>query len=184
LTRGGDARHILVVQALRAFVYGLGSVLIGVTLADLGLSGLQVGLVLSALIAGTAIVSVILARSGDQIGRRRWYVGLLALMALSGTVFALTDSVWLLVLVALTGTVSTEVVESGPFTSLEQAMLPNAPRATIPRACLAPTTRSRRSLARSARWLRSPPGGSMSSRNGSSLHTPQPLARRSWSPQG
>lgn len=29
-------------------------------------------------------------------------------------------------LVALTGTVSTEVVESGPFTSLEQAMLPNA----------------------------------------------------------
>jgi MFS family permease len=125
LTRGGDARHILVVQALRAFVYGLGSVLIGVTLADLGLSGLQVGLVLSALIAGTAIVSVILARSGDQIGRRRWYVGLLALMALSGTVFALTDSVWLLVLVALTGTVSTEVVESGPFTSLEQAMLPN-----------------------------------------------------------
>jgi len=126
LTRGGDARHILVVQALRAFVYGLGSVLIGVTLADLGLSGLQVGLVLSALIAGTAIVSVILARSGDQIGRRRWYVGLLALMALSGTVFALTDSVWLLVLVALTGTVSTEVVESGPFTSLEQAMLPNA----------------------------------------------------------
>ena len=126
MTRGGDARHILVVQALRAFVYGLGSVLIGVTLADLGLSGLQVGLVLSALIAGTAIVSVILARSGDQIGRRRWYVGLLALMALSGTVFALTDSVWLLVLVALTGTVSTEVVESGPFTSLEQAMLPNA----------------------------------------------------------
>ena len=106
--------------------YGLGSVLIGVTLADLGLSGFQVGLVLSALIAGTAIVSIILARSGDRIGRRRWYVGLLALMAVSGTVFALTDSVWLLVLVALTGTVSTEVVESGPFTSLEQAMLPNA----------------------------------------------------------
>ena len=45
-------------------------------------------------------------------------------MAIAGTVFALTDSVWLLVLAALTGTVSTEVVESGPFTSLEQAMLP------------------------------------------------------------
>ena len=38
--------------------------------------------------------------------------------------FALTQSLPLLVLAALTGTVSTDVVESGPFTSLEQAMLP------------------------------------------------------------
>jgi MFS family permease len=114
------------VQALRAFAYGLGSVLIGVTLADLGLSGVQVGLVLGALVAGAALVSVTLARSGERIGRRRWYIGLLAVMAIAGTVFALTGSVWLLVLAALTGTVSTEVVESGPFTSLEQAMLPSA----------------------------------------------------------
>jgi MFS family permease len=126
LTLGADARRILLVQALRAFAYGLGSVLIGVTLADLGLSGVQVGLVLGALIAGTALVSVTLARSGERIGRRRWYVGLLGVMAVAGTVFALTGSVWLLVLAGLTGTVSTEVVESGPFTSLEQAMLPNA----------------------------------------------------------
>ncbi len=123
---GGDARRILLVQALRAFAYGLGSVLIGVTLADLGLSGVQVGLVLGALIAGAALVSLVLGRYGERIGRRRWYVGLLVVMGLAGTVFALTGSVWLLVLAALTGTVSTEVVESGPFTSLEQAMLPSA----------------------------------------------------------
>jgi len=121
-----DARRILLVQALRAFAYGLGSVLIGVTLADLGLSGVQVGLVLGALVAGTALVSIVLARSGDRIGRRRWYLALLVTMGLAGTFFALTGSVWLMVLAALTGTVSTEVVESGPFTSLEQAMLPSA----------------------------------------------------------
>ncbi len=123
---GADARRILLVQALRAFAYGLGSVLIGVTLADLGFSGVQVGLVLGALVGGTALVSIALARSGDRIGRRRWYVRLLVVMGVAGTVFALTGSVWLLVLVALTGTLSTEVVESGPFTSLEQAMLPDA----------------------------------------------------------
>jgi predicted MFS family arabinose efflux permease len=39
-------------------------------------------------------------------------------------VFALSGSVVWFVLAALTGTLSTEVVESGPFTSLEQAMLP------------------------------------------------------------
>jgi MFS family permease len=114
------------VQAVRAFAYGLGSVLIGVTLADLGLSGVQVGLVLGSLVAGTALVSLVLGRWGERIGRRRWYVGLLVVMALAGTVYALTDSVWLLVIAGLTGTVSTEVVESGPFTSLEQAMLPSA----------------------------------------------------------
>jgi MFS family permease len=126
LTLRQDAQCILLVQALRAFVYGLGSVLIGVALADLGLSAVEVGLVIGALVAGTAVVSLFLARFGDRIGRLRCYTALLAVMAVAGTVFAFTESVWLLVLAALTGTVSTEVVESGPFTSLEQAMLPSA----------------------------------------------------------
>jgi MFS family permease len=121
-----DARRILAVQALRAFAYGLGSVLLGVTLADSGLDGAQVGLVLGALLGGAAIASFAIARAGDRVGRRRWYVALLFVMGLAGTVFAVTDSVPLLVLAALTGTVSTEVVESGPFTTLEQAMLPQA----------------------------------------------------------
>ena len=123
---GADARRILLVQALRAFAYGLGSVLVGVTLSDLGFSGVEVGLVIGALVAGTALVSIVLARSGDRVGRRRWYVALLIVMGIAGTVFASTGSVWLMVLAALSGTLSTEVVESGPFTTLEQAMLPSA----------------------------------------------------------
>ncbi len=122
----GDARRILAVQALRAFAYGLGSVLIGVSLAERGLSGVEVGLVLAALLAGVALSSLAIGRTGDRVGRRRWYAGLLLVMAVSGAVFALTDATWLLVVAALSGTVSTEVVESGPFTSLEQAMLPSA----------------------------------------------------------
>ncbi|HSF62348.1 MAG TPA: MFS transporter [Gaiellaceae bacterium] len=121
----GDARRILAVQALRAFAYGLGSVLIGVTLARRGLSGFEVGLVLAALLAGVAFASLAIARTGDRIGRRRWYTWLFVVMGVAGAAFALTDETWLLVLAALTGTVSTEVVESGPFTSLEQAMLPS-----------------------------------------------------------
>ncbi len=127
-----DAHRILAVQALRAFAYGLGSVLIGVTLADSGLSGAQVGLVLGALLAGAALASFTLARAGDRVGRQHSYLALLALMCVAGTVFALTDSLALLVVAALTGTVSTEVVESGPFTTLEQAMLPQAAGAHNP----------------------------------------------------
>jgi hypothetical protein len=44
-------------------------------------------------------------------------------LAITGAVFAFAGEVWVLIAVALTGALSTEVVESGPFTSLEQAML-------------------------------------------------------------
>jgi predicted MFS family arabinose efflux permease len=120
-----DAKRIIAVQAARAVVYGLGAVVIGSSLAHRGLSGTQVGVVLVAILTGTALVSVLLGRYGDRIGRRRCYRLLLATMAVAGSVFAVTDWLPALVLAGLTGTLSVEVVESGPFTTLEQAMLPN-----------------------------------------------------------
>jgi MFS family permease len=99
---------------------------IGITLAGRGLSDLQVGVVLASLLAGAAVVSLLIGRYGDRVGRRRCYLLLLVLMALAGTVFALTGRLPALILAGLTGTVSTDVVESGPFTSLEQAMLAHA----------------------------------------------------------
>jgi MFS family permease len=121
-----DARRIVVAQAARAVAYGLGSVLIGVTLARRGYSDAAVGALLAALLAGGALASLLLARYGDRVGRRRSYRVLLVLMACAGTVFALTGWLPALIAAALTGTVSTDVVEAGPFTSLEQAMLPHA----------------------------------------------------------
>lgn len=120
-----DAAQIIRVQALRALAYGAGSVLIGVSLDQADISGLAVGLILASLLMGSAIASLLLGRYGDRIGRRRCYFVLLLVMALAGTVFALTTWPPLLILAALTGTVSPDVVESGPFTSLEQAMLPH-----------------------------------------------------------
>src|SRR5205823_10883964 len=117
--------RIIAGQAARALAYGLGSVLIGVALARRGLSGTAVGAVLAALLAGSALVSVLLARYGDRVGRRRSYRLLFIVMAVAGTVFSLTGWLPALILAALTGTISTDVVESGPFTSLEQAMLPH-----------------------------------------------------------
>jgi MFS family permease len=85
-----------------------------------------VGLVLASLLAGSALLSALIARFGDRVGRRRSYELLFVAMALAGSVFALTGWLPALILAGLTGTVSTDVVESGPFTSLEQAMLPHA----------------------------------------------------------
>ncbi|HZB40163.1 MAG TPA: MFS transporter, partial [Ilumatobacter sp.] len=118
-----DARRILWAQGLRAFAYGFGAVLLGSTLEHAGFTSGQVGLVLAAVIAGTVVSSIAIGRWGDRWGRRRSYVALYLALAVTGMVFAFSDQVWVLCAVALTGALSTEVVESGAFTSLEQSML-------------------------------------------------------------
>ncbi len=119
-----DVRRILLAQALRASAYGFGSVLLGVSAEAKGWSSTQVGLLFTAILAGTALMSMAVGILGDRIGRRRMYLLLFLGLAAAGAAFGLTDRLWVLALIALAGTLSTEVVESGPFTSLEQAMLP------------------------------------------------------------
>ncbi len=118
-----DARRVVAAQALRAFAYGFGALLLGTTLRRRGLGSAEVGVVLGSVVAGTILASLVVARWSDQVGRRRSYVALYVLLAVAGAVFALTANVVLLVVVALTGVLSTDIVDNGPFTSLEQAML-------------------------------------------------------------
>jgi MFS family permease len=129
-TDGSDLRLILEIQALRAFLYGFGSVILGSALASGGLSDFEVGVVFTAMLAGMAVSSIAVGIAGDGIGRRRAYVCLLLVMGAAGTVFALTRSLPLIILAALTGTLSTDPNESGPITSVEQAMMGGAPAAT------------------------------------------------------
>lgn len=118
-----DVRLVLASQAVRAFGYGFGSVLLAATLAERGLSGLNVGMVLGALVAGTVVAQLATARWADGWGRRRSYQTLYLALGLGGLVFASTAPLWVLVVVALTGALSAEVIESGPFTTLELSML-------------------------------------------------------------
>jgi predicted MFS family arabinose efflux permease len=124
-----DLRRILAVQALRAFAYGFASVILGTALAAGGLSDARVGLVFTAMLAGNAIVSIAVGTVGDRVGRRRLYAVLLAAMGIAGTAYAFASSFPVLALVALSGTLSTDPNESGPITSLEQAMMGSAPPA-------------------------------------------------------
>jgi MFS family permease len=118
-----DTRLVLTAQAVRAFAYGLGAVLLGSTLEQLRLSPIEAGLVVAAVVGGALITSLVIARHGDRWGRRRTYRGLYLLLGVSGVVFALAGHWWMLTIASVTGAMSTEVVESGPFTSIEQAML-------------------------------------------------------------
>ncbi len=125
-----NLRRILAVQALRAFLYGFGSVIIGTSLGAAGLTDVRVGLIFTAMLAGVALTSIAVGIFGDRLGRRATYSFLLGVMGLAGTVYAFTASFPILIAIALTGTLSTDANESGPITSLEQAMLGSAPPQT------------------------------------------------------
>jgi predicted MFS family arabinose efflux permease len=116
----------LAAQALRGLGYGLAAVQLGAVLRGQGLDAPAVGLVLAAIVAGSATASLALGRWGDRLGRARAYALLYLALTLGGVVLAAGGPAWLLALVALSGALSTEVVESGPFTTLEQVMLASA----------------------------------------------------------
>ncbi|HEY7281940.1 MAG TPA: MFS transporter, partial [Actinomycetota bacterium] len=87
-----DGRRILAAQSVRAFGYGMTSVLLGASLEARGWSGTQVGLLLAAVLAGTAIASIVVGRFANRIGRRRLYAILFGGLALAGLVFGLTTA--------------------------------------------------------------------------------------------
>ena len=118
-----DTVLLIAGQAVRASGYGFTAVLLGALLAARGYGPLQAGLVLTALIAGTALSSLLVGALADRLGRRRCYAVFFLGIAGAGALVATGAPLWLLLVVALTGTLSTDVVDNGPATTLEQAML-------------------------------------------------------------
>lgn len=110
-------------QAVRAAGYGFTAVVLGALLATRGYGHLRAGLILCALVAGTAMASLLVGAFADRVGRRRCYAAFFVAVALAGGLVAAGAPFWLLLLVALTGALSTDVVDNGPATTLEQVML-------------------------------------------------------------
>jgi len=118
-----DAALLVAGQGIRAAGYAFTAVLLGALLAARGFSTGQVAAVLAALIAGTALASLAVGAFADRLGRRRCYAVFFAGVAVAGLVVAAGAPLWALLIVAITGTLSTDVVDNGPATTLEQVML-------------------------------------------------------------
>ena len=110
-------------RILRTFAYGYLTVVIAIYLARLGLDTIQVGIVLSAAIFGSALMTVLWALAADRYGRRRTVATMAVLMIAGGLLFAFGSSFPVLLLGAFTGTISATSSEVGAFT-VEQAILP------------------------------------------------------------
>lgn len=125
-----DTLLIAAAKAVRGLGYGLLGVALGLHLPTLGLSPSQVGVIFTASLMGSALLTALLVGLADRLGRRRSLIISAGLMVASGILFGLTDRFELLVMIGLLGTVSPTAGEVGPFETLEQAILPQtvAPR--------------------------------------------------------
>lgn len=119
-----DARLIFAARAIRMFCYSYLSVMLGIYLKEAGLGAFFIGIVVTAIIASGAAVTLIASLHADRFGRRKFMALCAALLAVSGGIFLVSTSPLFIFLAALTGTLSASGGETGPFLSIEQAILP------------------------------------------------------------
>lgn len=120
-----DGRFVILARILRMFGFGFSSVLIGVMLAEAGLSLVQVSLLLSVALIGSVIEIIFATLFADRLGRRRTLVGFAVLMALGGLAFAFSHNLIVLLIAAFFGTINpSSTSENTPFIAIEQAILP------------------------------------------------------------
>jgi MFS family permease len=116
--------RLMAAKLFRGFAFGLNAVVLGLYLAELRLDPSVIGLVLSAALAGTLALTLVIALFGDRIGRRRLLVIGSGLMLLSAVIPLVGANPLLLVIIGLSGMVAVTSSESTGLQSVDQAVLP------------------------------------------------------------
>jgi MFS family permease len=110
-------------RALRDFGDGFVAVLLAVYLTELGFTPLVVGMVASAALLGSSLMTLaigVLARPGAQ---RNLLIAASALMTMTGLAFALANDLAVLLLVAFVGTINPSAGNASIFVPMEHALL-------------------------------------------------------------
>ena len=121
-----NGRIVLAARTLRSYAFGLNSVALGLYLSGIGFGGAEIGLVLSAALAGTLGLTVLITLLGDRIGRRRLLMAGSALMVAAALIPLLSTEPLLLAAIALSGMVAVNANESTGLQTVDQALLPQA----------------------------------------------------------
>lgn len=111
---------------MRAFVDGFVAVLLPVYLIALGFSTWHVGLLSTATLLGSALMTLALGTWGHRIHHRRLLLAAGLLMALTGFAFAGASGFWPLLVVAFVGTLNPSSGDVSVFLPLEHARLAHA----------------------------------------------------------
>lgn len=118
-----DARRVVLVRTLRGFADGFVSVLLAQYLVAIGFTPLQVGVIVTGTLVGSAALTLLVGITGLRLGFRTLLLGASALMAATGLgFFAITAFVPLLA-IAIVGTLNPSAGDVSVFLPTEQAFL-------------------------------------------------------------
>ena len=126
LPRDWNRNQVVIYSAalLRTTGVGMTGVLVAVYASRLGLSLVQIGVLITAGMAANAAATVFVSLYADRFGRRPTLILLALLGAVGGAGLALTHQPSLLVFVSFIGLVNGSGTDRGPCFVLEQAILP------------------------------------------------------------
>src|SRR5260370_447025 len=108
-----DTRLLFVTRFTRLFAYGALSVVLVFYLSGIGLSESRIGMLLTLILLGDTVVSLILTTQADRIGRRRMLIIGSFLMTGAGLAFALTSNFLFLVFARLSSATEVGASEDG-----------------------------------------------------------------------
>ncbi|MDH4274646.1 MAG: MFS transporter [Gammaproteobacteria bacterium] len=117
------ALRLLIGRSLRAFVDGYVAVLLPVYLLALGLGTWEVGLIASATLLGSALLTMAVGVWGYRFSQTRLLRNAAALMWVTGLLFAAQSDFWPLLVIAFIGTLNPSAGDVSVFLPLEHARL-------------------------------------------------------------
>ncbi len=115
--------RILTAKGLRAFGDGFVSLLLPLYLLDLGFGPLQVGIVATATLLGSGLLTLLVGLHAHRWHTRTLLLAATALMAATGLGFAFVSDFWPLLLIAVAGTLNPSSGDVSVFLPLEHAAL-------------------------------------------------------------
>ncbi len=118
-----SAHTLLIGRALRAFCDGFVAILLPAYLFELGIGMWQVGVLSSATLLGSALMTLALGAWGHHQDDRRLLLAAAGLMCVTGLLLAGLSQFWPILLVAFIGTVNPSAGDVSVFLPLEQARL-------------------------------------------------------------
>ena len=115
--------RLLVAKGLRAFGDGYVSLLLPLYLLNLGFSPLQVGIIATATLLGSGLLTLLVGLHAYRYHYRSLLLAATLLMAGTGLGFAFVTDFWPLLLIALVGTLNPSSGDVSVFLPLEHAVL-------------------------------------------------------------
>lgn len=117
---GRNAYFIILARTCRMVAFGTNSLVLAIYFSALGFSDHRIGLFMTLTLFGDLLLGTFLTLIADKVGRRKVLVGGSIMMIVSGSIFAIFESFWILLFAAVVGVISITGGDFGPFRSIEE----------------------------------------------------------------